>query len=78
MGNLNPNKFETLIHGFLHDQRLTLTLMSKNGKTYSPREWFSVPLDTARDVVRRIIDGSIVHYRMDNTTNRLVKKVISS
>ena len=41
-----------------------------------PREWFSVPLDTARDVVRRIIDGSIVQYRMDNTTNRLIKKTI--
>lgn len=73
--NMNPNKFETLIHGFLHSQRLNITLNSRDGKTYRPREWFSVPLDTAREVVRRIIDGSIVHYRMDNTTNRLVKKV---
>jgi len=72
--NLNPNKFETLIHGFLHAQRLTMTLTGRDGKTYNPREWFSVPLDTAREVVRRIIDGSIVQYRMDNTTNRLVKK----
>lgn len=73
--NMNPNKFETLIHGFLHSQRLNITLNSRDGKTYRPREWFSVPLDTAREVVRRIIDGSIVQYRMDNTTNRLVKKV---
>lgn len=72
--NLNPNKFESLIHGFLHAQRLIMTLVGKDGKTYSPREWFSVPLDTAREVVRRIIDGSIVHYRMDNTTGRLVGK----
>ncbi|EOJ8669147.1 TPA: GIY-YIG nuclease family protein [Providencia stuartii] len=72
--NLNPNKFESLIHGFLHAQRLQMTLVGKDGKTYSPREWFSVPLDTAREVVRRIIDGSIVHYRMDNTTGRLVGK----
>ncbi|AVE40843.1 GIY-YIG nuclease family protein [Providencia stuartii] len=72
--NLNPNKFESLIHGFLHAQRLKMTLVGKDGKNYSPREWFSVPLDTAREVVRRIIDGSIVHYRMDNTTGRLVGK----
>ena len=72
--NLNPNKFETLIHGFLHAQRLKMTLTGRDGKAYNPREWFSVPLDTAREVVRRIIDGSIVQYRMDNTTNRLVKK----
>ena len=72
--NLNPNKFESLIHGFLHAQRLQMTLVANNGKTYNPREWFSVSLDTAREVVRRIIDGSIVHYRMDNTTGRLVVK----
>jgi len=72
--NLNPNKFETLIHGFLHAQRLKMTLIGKDGKAYHPKEWFSVPLDTAREVVKRIIDGSIVHYRMDNTTGRLVKK----
>ncbi|CAM5555420.1 GIY-YIG nuclease family protein [Eoetvoesiella caeni] len=74
--NLNPNKFESLIHGFLHAQRLKMTLTGKDGKAYNPREWFSVPLDTAREIVRRIIDGSIVHYRMDNTTCRLVKKVV--
>lgn len=72
--NLNPNKFETLIHGFLHAQRLKMTLVGKDGKAYHPKEWFSVPLDTAREVVKRIIDGSIVRYRMDNTTGRLVKK----
>ncbi len=72
--NMNPNKFETLIHGFLHAQRLKMTLVGKDGKTYHPKEWFSVSLDTARDVVKRIIDGSIVDYRMDNTMGRLVKK----
>lgn len=72
--NLNPHKFETLIHGFLHAQRLKMTLISRDGQAYSPKEWFSVPLDTAREVVRRIIDGSIVHYRMDNTTSRIVRK----
>lgn len=69
--NLNPNKFETLIHGFLHAQRLKMTLIGKDGKAYHPKEWFSVPLDTAREVVKRIINGSIVQYRMDNTTGRL-------
>lgn len=72
--NLNPNKFESLIHGFFHAQRLNVTLTGKNGKTYHPQEWFSVPLDIAREVIRRIIDGSIVSYRMDNTTTALVKK----
>lgn len=72
--NLNPNKFETLVHGVLHAQRLQVTLTGKDGKTYHPKEWFSVDLETAKQVVRCIIDGSIVNYRMNNTTGKLVKK----
>ncbi|MDY0135213.1 MAG: GIY-YIG nuclease family protein, partial [Atribacterota bacterium] len=73
--NLNPNKFETLIHGFLYAQRLRMTLVGRNGKSYHPNEWFSVSLEDAMEAARRIIDGSIVKYRMDNTTGRLVPKV---
>lgn len=72
--NLNPHRFESLIHGFLHAQRLVITLTGKDGKTYHPKEWFSVPLETAREVVKRIIDGTIVQFRMDNTTGRIVPK----
>lgn len=73
--NLNPNNFETLIHGFLYAQRLNVTLVSHDGRIYRPKEWFTVTLETSIEVVERIIDGSIVGYRMDNTTNRIVKKV---
>lgn len=72
--NLNPNKFETLIHGFFHAQRLNVTLTGRDGRAYHPREWFSVPLEVVREAVKRIIDGSIVNYRMDNTTTTLVRK----
>lgn len=72
--NINPQKFETLIHGFLHAQRLNITLTSRTGKTYRPREWFSVPLNTAREVAKRIVDGTIVNYRIDNTTGRIIAK----
>src|SRR5450830_287099 len=75
--NLNPHRFESLIHGFLSAQRLTIELTGKNGQTYRPKEWFSVPLDSAREVVRRIIDGTIIQYRMDNTTCRIQPKLRS-
>ncbi len=73
--NLNPHRFEALIHGFLAAQRLTIELTGKDGQTYKPREWFSVPLDTAREVVKRIIDGTIIQYRMDNTTGKILPKI---
>lgn len=72
--NLNPHKFETLIHGFLHAQRLKMTLTDKAGKPYRPKEWFSVSLETALETVHLIVSGEIIQYRMDNTTGRLVKK----
>ncbi len=73
--NLNPNRFETLIHAFLSSQRLLIELYSKDGKKYKPQEWFQVPLETAREVIKRIIDGTIIQYRMDNTTGKIIKKL---
>ena len=72
--NLNPNRFETLIHAFLSSQRLLIEIYSKHGGRYRPQEWFSVPLDTARDVIKRIIDGTIIQYRINNTTGQLIHK----
>ena len=72
--NINPSKLETLVHGVLHAQRLSMTLIGKDGKAYRPREWFSVPLKTAVEVIERIVDGSIVNYRIDSTIGELVKK----
>jgi hypothetical protein len=74
--NLNPRRFESLVHAMLHHQRINMTLKSRDGGTYHPREWFDVPLETAREVVMRIVDGTITHYRMNNTTGRLVAKTI--
>lgn len=72
--NMNPQKFESLIHAFLSSQRLVMELTGRNGKKYHPQEWFSVPLDTAREVIRRIIDGTIIQYRIDNTTGQIIQK----
>ena len=72
--NLDPQRFERLVHAMLHHQHLNVTLHSRDGGTYRPREWFDVELDTARQVVTRIVHGSIARYRMDNTIGRLVLK----
>jgi Meiotically up-regulated gene 113 len=72
--NMNPQKFESLIHAFLSAQRLVMELTGMDGKKYRPQEWFSVPLDTAREVIRRIIDGTIIQYRIDNTTGQIIQK----
>ncbi|MDL0433826.1 GIY-YIG nuclease family protein [Marinobacter sp. TBZ242] len=72
--NLDPRRFERLVHAMLHHQRVSVLLHSRDGGSYRPREWFDVELDAAREIVNRIVDGTIAQYRMDNTTGRLVKK----
>jgi hypothetical protein len=72
--NMNPQRFESLVHGFLAVQRLNVDFAGKDGKNYRPREWFAVSLEVAREVINRIIDGTIVQYRMDNTTGKIIKK----
>ena len=72
--DLNPRGLEGLIHTFLNGQRLQVTLTSKNGNTYHPNEWFTVDLADAKRIIGYIIDGTINDYRMDNTTDQLVKK----
>lgn len=72
--NLDPRRFERLVHAMLHQQRVNVLLHSRDGGTYRPREWFDVELDAAREIVTRIVDGTIAQYRMDNTNGRLIKK----
>lgn len=69
--NMNPQKFEKLIHAFLANQRLNITLISSKGERYRPTEWFAVDAATAIAVAEHIVAGDIMNYRMDNTTGRL-------
>lgn len=72
--NMNANRLEALVHGFLAKQRLNITLKASNGSTYTPREWFHAPLATVQSVIKYILDGTISEYRMDNTTGKVVPK----
>lgn len=71
--NLNPKRFENLVHAFLVKQRVNMTLISSKGKPYVPKEWYAVDLDTAIAVAEHIIKGDILNYRMDNTTGKIKK-----
>lgn len=72
--NLNPQRFESLVHGFLAERRLNLSFVGDSGKTHHPKEWFTVPLKDLIEVIQRVVDGTIVEYKIDATTGRIVKK----
>lgn len=72
--NIDPHQFERLVHAILVDHRLNVTLQDQSGKLHQPREWFTVRPETAKEVVHRILDKSIVNYRVNKITGKLVPR----
>jgi hypothetical protein len=68
--NLNPQKLEALIHQFFGHARLQIDIVL--GRSVTPREWFVVPIDFVREAIARILDGTIVNYRYDHLSRKIV------
>jgi hypothetical protein len=63
--NINRTKLENLIHRALAPARLDLSAGDRFGKTVQPREWFLAPLSAIDELVTRITDGSVTHFRYE-------------
>jgi hypothetical protein len=70
--NLNPRKLEGLLHTFFGNARLRVDVLL--GRTVNPREWFVLPIDIIREAVTRMIDGSIVRYRYDHVSRKIIQR----
>lgn len=64
--NLNPQKFENLIHTFFNKVCLSIDIFDGKGKRHTPREWFSVPLNMVEKAVELLISGDIIKYKYDD------------
>jgi len=64
--NLNPNKFENIVHRFFSQARLDIQILDRFGKAVHPREWFMLPLEIIEQAIPMILDGSIVHHVYDH------------
>jgi hypothetical protein len=63
--NLNPQKFELLLHTFFGKACLNVDVHDKSGKRCSPREWFIAPLNIIEAAAHMVINGEILNYRYD-------------
>ncbi len=63
--NMNTQKFEKLLHRFLADVCLDLSVADSKGRMHQPREWFIAPLDVINRAIELIATGQIQHYRYD-------------
>ena len=70
--NINPQKFEQLLHNFFGMTCLDLDVKDDNGKRHRPQEWFIVPIEEINKAIEMIINGSIVNYKYDQKSESIV------
>lgn len=63
--NVNPHKFEQLLHRFFGDVCLDVDIHDDKGRRITPREWFVAPLPIIDKVIDLILNGEIVNYSYD-------------
>lgn len=71
--NMNPQRFERLIHRFFSDSCLDIEITDNDGKNYTPKEWFIAPIVVIGNVIELIIKGEIVNYSYDKSTESIIK-----
>jgi len=72
--NLNPQKFENIIHSFFGKVCLSIDIHDAKSNRHTPREWFSVPLPIIEQAIEYIIAGEISKYRYDDEREIIYKK----
>jgi len=72
--NMNPQKFEQLIHNFFGSSCLEIDVSDKKGKRHTPREWFIAPIEIIEQAIELIINGKVVNYKYDTENMTIIRK----
>lgn len=72
--NMNPQKFEQLIHNFFGNSCLNIDVFDQKGKRYTPREWFIAPIAVIEQAIELIMNGKVVKYRYDKENESIISK----
>lgn len=72
-GDYNTQKVEALIHRFFADAKVVLIITDKDGKEYTPDEWYSVPIGVIREAIDLLNTGDIINFVYDNERQKIVE-----
>lgn len=72
--NMNPQRFERLVHRFFGEVCLGLEITDNAGKNYLPKEWFIAPITVIEQAINLIIKGEIVNYIYDKTQMKIIRR----
>ena len=70
--NVNPHKFEQLLHRFFATACLNVDIKDDKGRRITPREWFVAPLSIIEEAIQLILSGEIVNYSYDNQSSQII------
>lgn len=70
--NMNPQKFEQLLHIFFGKSCLDVDVHDLQGKRHTPKEWFIAPMNVIERAIELIISGEIVKYRYNSEQETIV------
>jgi hypothetical protein len=70
--NLDPQKFENIIHNFFSERCLDLKVADKKGNYKMPKEWYIVPINLIEEIIQLIINNQHNNFRFDHLTNKIV------
>ena len=76
--NINPQKFEQLLHRFFGEVCLNVYIHDTKGRRLTPREWFVVPLPIINEAIDLIFNGKIINYCYEKTLQILREKLKNS
>lgn len=72
--NMNPQKFEQLIHNLFGHTCLEVDVFDSSGKRYTPREWFIAPIEVIEQAIELIINGKITKYKYDAENKTIIER----
>ena len=70
--NVNPHKFEQLLHRFFAEVCLDVDIHDDKGRRITPREWFVAPFPIIDKVIDLILDGTIVNFKYDYENKAII------
>jgi len=70
--NLNPQKFEDVIHQFFSERCLDIKIADKDGNYKKPKEWYIAPIKVIEQVIELIINREIQNYKFDHLLDKIV------
>ena len=72
--NFDPQNLEDILHTILGPHRLNVELRDGNGILFRPKEWFTVSVQTASEIVEHLFSGDLSHYYIDPIQGKLKRK----